>query len=124
MIEKINRELVRITNLSGLTPIDDYNYLQSKTLYTGEIYRLRTKGTKTYPKKNFHTTLYIYEADNQKASLYREADKFLTLLEEEFFKDEKEYNFSYNIQREASQKIYSDKGKFYQYSIQLYITVY
>ena len=110
MIEKINRELVRITNLSGLTPIDDYNYLQSKTLYTGEIYRLRTKGTKTYPKKNFHTTLYIYEADN--------------LSEEEFFKDEKEYNFSYNIQRESSQKIYSDKGKFYQYSIQLYITVY
>ena len=124
MIEKINRELVRISNLSGLTTIDDYNYLQSKTLYVGEIYRLRTKGTKTYPKKNFYTTLYLFEADNMKTSLYNEADKFLTLLEEEFFKDEKEYNISYNIQREASKKIYSDKGKFYQYSIQLYITVY
>lgn len=124
MIEKINRELVRISNLSGLTTIDDYIDLKSKTLYVGEIYRLRTKGTKTYPKKNFYTTLYLFEADNKKASLYNEADKFLTLLEEEFFKDEKEYNISYNIQREASQKIYSDKGKFYQYSIQLYITVY
>lgn len=124
MIEKINRELARIAHLSGLTPTDDYNYLQSKTLYIDEIYRLRTKGTKTYPKKNFYTTLYIYEADNKKASLYKEADKFLTLLEEEFFKYEREYNFSYNIQKESSQKVFSDKGKFYQYSIQLYITVY
>lgn len=124
MIEKINRELVRISNLSGLTTIDDYAYLKSKTLHIGEIYRLRTKGTKTYPKKNYYTTLYIYEADNQKASLYKEADKFLTLLEEEFFKDEEEYKFSYRIQRESSDKIFSDKGKFYQYSIQLYISVY
>ena len=36
MIEKINRELVRISNLSGLTTIDDYIDLKSKTLYVGE----------------------------------------------------------------------------------------
>lgn len=124
MIEKINRELARIITSSGLIPIDDFSDLKAKTAYISEIYRLRTKGTKTYPKKNYFTTIYINEEENQKLALYNQADKFLTLLEEQFFINEEEYVFDYRIQREGCKKIFSDKGKFYQYSIQLYITVY
>lgn len=124
MIEKINRELVRIIKSSGLTPIDDHTNLKTKTMYLSEIYRLRDKGTKTYNKKHYYTTLYLYEQDNHKASLYALADRFLDTLEKEFFKDEKEYTFNYRIQREGADKILADVGKFYQYSIQLYITVY
>lgn len=124
MIEEINRELVRVGDMAGLNIIDDYISLQSKSLYIGEIYRLRTKGSKTHPKKNFYTTLYIYEIDNQKASLYREADNFLDIFEDEFFKGEDRFVVNYKIERESSQKVYSDTGKFYQYSIQLYISIY
>lgn len=124
MIEKINRELYRLSKLSNLDVIDDFVDLKPKSIFLSEIYRLQNTGSKTSPKKNFFTTLYIQEADNQKASLYEIADNFLDILENNFFCNEEELVINYKITREGMKRINSDKGKFYQYSIQLHITMY
>lgn len=124
LIEKINRELVRMITLSGLTPIDDLEFINSKTVFINELYKYRDKGTKDYKKENYYAVLQLYETDSKKLEMYNQADLFKTNIEEHFFEEVDEYTIDYEITKETSKKVFSDVGKFYQYTIEMTITAY
>lgn len=124
MISDINKEIIRVLKMTDLKIIDDLSELSSKSVFLGNIYRLKDRGTKCYKKNSFFTSLFIYTGEGQKGLAYEYSENLLDLLDNNFFKNEEDYTVNYEIRKEEIKKVNSDVGKFYQYEIQIQVKVY
>lgn len=124
LIEQINRELIKVINLSGLTPIDDLEYINANTMFINELHLFNNSGTKDSNKESYYVVLQIYENDTNKLKMYQHAQAFKDNFKNTFVDSIDNYKIDYKIVEEASQKVFSDVGKFYQYTIEMTITAY
>ena len=124
LIEKINRELIKAINETGLTPIDDLEYINANTVFINELHMFNNSNTKDINKESYYVVLQLYENDTSKLDMYRNSQAFKSNFKELFPDMIDEYKLNYKIIEEASQKVFSDVGKFYQYTIEMTITAY
>lgn len=124
LIEKINRELIKAINETGLTPIDDLEYINANTVFINELYMFNNSNTKDTNKEDYYVVLQLYENDTSKLAMYRNSQAFKSNFKELFPEVIDNYRLDCRIIKEASQKVFSDVGKFYQYTIELTISAY